>query len=400
MIIDRIKFIIKKFFRNKLNLIVLLMLGICFSFSTMINSLTYSATKYYNENLLNWIDNRIFSIKIADTESQETTKKIDELSHLLNSMDEVEGVFGRYSYSNFWDIKELSQYYPDSEEGVGIALDGVVGTIDAVEGKDLTSNDEMAMICPRTYYPFEIPDGVDKTRQIDLSAYVGKTLTLKYIDETNPKEFKIRLVGLYDNDILNKNYRRCYANYKTTEKINKEVLNLKNNYLYFELKNILYEEKVINTLNNMGYYPNSKVYLHNKVAIESMDTLVYVGYGIFLITIFISITINYFNILLSKDTIALNKILGYSNKNLILNYIFESIILFLLGVISEVVILQIMVIIFRKLIPFYLSSFNNIPILISPKAFINSIIELFIVTLFILIMKILILFNCSSKDIN
>lgn len=177
---NRVKITFKKFFRNKLNYIVLLLIGICFSFSIIVNSLSYSATKYYEENLLNWVDNRIFSIRIGEPDDKELEEKREKLQNLLTSMDEIQGVFSSYSYLSFWSFPELTELHKEWKEEVNVQLDGTTGTINATYGNDLTQSKDMEIICPSVYYPYENAQGIDKTKSIDLKPYVGKTLKLKF----------------------------------------------------------------------------------------------------------------------------------------------------------------------------------------------------------------------------
>lgn len=193
----------------------------------------------------------------------------------------------------------------------------------------------------------------------------------------------MKLVGLYDNDILNKNYRKCYTTAKTAEKITKEVIHYDNNYIYYELKNIIDEQKVTEYLIGNGYWPSAKVPFRNQIAIDSVKLLNKISFVIFIASIFIVLMIMYFNFIKNKKVLSLNRILGYSNKNIILNHVLESIILFIFSLISTAILSLIFLLLFRRLIPYYYSSFKYISILISPAEILNALIMIFIISILI-----------------
>lgn len=389
----QIGIILKRFFRNKLNYLVVILIGICFAFSIMVNSLTYSATEHYKKHIFNWIDNRIFYVRVGEKDDPSLESKKKELTNLLNSFPEVEGVFTYDSYMSYWSLPELLEEYPDWHDDIAIGVNGMVGTLEAAVGKDLPTTDDMVMVCPVAFYPYETTNGPVKEKRIDLTKYIGKTFTLKYIDTKKPKEFQVKLIGLYDNEVLNKNYSDCYVNYQTASKMNIEVLPKNDSYLYYELKNIVHEEKVTNALRELGYWPESKIFMHNKVALESMEVMVYISYGIFIISMFIALCLLYFNTIKNNSVIKMQKILGYTNHNLLLNYIVESMLLFIMSIICVIITSLILLIVFQKVIPLYYKAFNNIRIILSINAIISNIPIIFGLTIFIGILRLLATFK-------
>ncbi len=373
MLVTRIKINLKKFFRNKLNYIIIMLLGICLSFSVIINSLSYSGRKYFEDNILNWVDYRNFIL--LPIENQE---KRDKVINTLNSMPEVIAVHDRYSYLKAFNILEFKDYY-DGEEYVWVQ--GIGSPIKALKGQDLTTSDELEMICPVSYYPFDDINGLngkDTTRGIDLTPYIGKKLTLQYIDNKYPKTYKIKLVGLYDNDKLQRNYETCYMNYKALETIGKQLEPQKNQYnnIIYEIGNIIDEQKVSNTLKDMGYWPDSIIFGERTIALASMNALKYISYGMIALSTFIIILITIYNISKNKSNLMLNKTLGYKNKNLILNYLVDIICLFITSVFVSLIMIFILLNIFRKLIPKFYLTYKNIPIIISLNYLIKAIIIL------------------------
>lgn len=363
MIEYRMKIILKKFFRNKLNYIIILLIGLCFAFSIIINSLTYSAKVYFEDNVLNFVSYRQFSIvEHGDKE---------ELKEILNSMPEIEGVFDYYGYVSFWYFKEFHD--KTSDNGLAsMQLAGSASTIKAIVGEDLPTTDEQVMICPSIYY-----SDYDKTNKIDLSPYVGKNLTIRYIDNENPKEYSVKLIGLFDNDKLKQDYRTCYMNYKALEQINRKTDKFSEDIIYYELKNIIDEEKVTNALREKGYWPDPIIFLERGLAIESLDMLIYISYGLFALSIFIVSCIISFNISKNKNNIILNKIFGYSNKNLILNHVMEMISLFIMSVLSTIIFTFLLLILFKQYLPVYYTSFKHVKLLISPTVFFGALMTIF-----------------------
>lgn len=373
--------IFKKFFRNKLNYIVFILIGLSFAFAIMINSLTYSAKVYFEDNVLNFVSYRQFSILGSEDNSI--------LIEKLKKMPEIEGVFDSYGYVSSWTVPEFSKYAIDKDVP-GFWLAGVVGNVKSIIGEDLLNSDSPSMVCPNVYY-----SDSDKTNKIDLTEYVGKNLTLEYSDGIKSKEFSVKLVGLFDNDRLNQDYRTCYINYKDLEKMNKEVISFNNVNVYYELKNIVDENKVTNAIQEMGYFPEPIIFMDRSLAIESLDILVYISYILFIISMFVVSCIVYFNFIKNKSNISLNKSFGYSNKDITLNYFIQNIILFISSIITTVLLLNIILAIFKKVIPLYYPSFKYVELLISPTAF-----WLALLTMFVLCLILSLIFIIFSLKIN
>ena len=354
----------------------------------MINSLNYSTKKYYENDVLNFTGYRQFAMVGVENKEKVTEK--------LLSMKEVAGVFDIHGYISAWDSIELSEKYDDTEsEDIGFWMHGVAGEIESVVGEDLTSNDYMAMVCPLAYY-----SDSNKATKIDLTPYVGKDLTLKYLGDKseNPKTFKIKLVGLYDNERLDKGYRECFINYKSLEKMSKTVLpNASTQTLYYELKNIADSKKVEEEMKKMGYWPNSVIMFDNDLMIDSLDILIYISYGLFIASMFIIVCIIMFSIYKNKKNIALSKAFGYSNKNILLNYCVDSISLFLTSVISMLAFVYVILLLFKKYIPLYYKTFKYIKILVSPLALWNAVLTIFILCIIINLISYLISKNKNIK---
>ncbi len=372
MIIPRIKIVLKKFFRNKLNYIICLLIAFCFSFSIMISSLTYSAKEYYENDIFNFVSYRIFSI--SNPQNKESLIKT------LNNMPEIESVFDSYGYMSPWELPSFYNYFSDTKTP-SIWLLGIGGSIDANNNQKINLTNKLEMVCPSMYIPYTQNGVPIKDKEIDLTSYVGKTLTIKYIDSNNPKEYEVKLVGLYDNDKIGKNYDMCYMNYQALEKINKEVLNLPKTNIYYELKNIIYEESVTNKLQNIGYYPDPVIFLNRMPAIDSLNMLVYISYGIFGVVAIIILALVYYKILKDKENNMLNKLLGYSNKNSLFNYVIDALLLFIFSIILLFVFVFLLLKIFKVIIPKYYTSFKNIPLLISYSSLIKTICLIFILSL-------------------
>ncbi len=389
MIMPKFKIVLHKFLRNKLNYIICLLIALCFSFSIIINSLSYSARKYYEDDIFNFVSYRVFSIV------NPINRK--DLINTLNNMNEIEGVFDSYGYMSPWELPEFNNYFKDNKTP-NMWLLGMIGDIKIIDNSKINLSEEMEMVCPNNYLPYEKDGKPVADKKIDLTPYIGKYINFRYIDENNPQEFKIKLVGLYDNDKINKNYNMCYMNYKALEKINKEVLNLPKTNVYYQLKNIADEEKVTTKLQEMGYYPDPIVFLNRMPALESLDLLVYISYGIFFISLFIVSCIIYYNILKNKKNFLINRTYGYSFKNNLINSIFESLILFFFSFLFTIIFNLVIYNIIKRIIPIYYPSFKNITIIISPVVFLQAL--LFILILCFLLNLISLILNHQKSIYN
>ena len=178
--------------------------------------------------------------------------------------------------------------------------------------------------------------------------------------------------------------------------INKEVLKISNNNVYYQLKNIYDEQNVTNNLREMGYYPEPIIFLDRMPAMNSLDMLVYISDGIFLISIFIVLLIIYFNIRRNRKNSLINKAYGYSVKNLFVNSIFESLILFLNTLIFTFISLLLLFNVFKKIIPLYYATFKKIEIIISPVALIQ---DLFLILVIYLLLNAISLILTSLNNI-
>lgn len=372
MIKYRIILAIKKFFKNKLNYIIAILIGFSFSFSIVTNSLSYSAAKYFKSNVLNFVSYRQFFISANSIEEQ------DKIIKKLKSIPEIAGIIDNYGYMSAWKVKELEDI-SEKDNLANMTLSGTASEFKADIGENLsTSTDENYIVCPSTYY-----SDSNKTVKIDLTSYIGKNLTLKYIDNEKPREVSVKLIGLYDNDRLNQNYRRCYINYNNLSKFNNGLYNRDSYTIYYELKNIVYEEQVTKELQKAGFYPEPVVYMNRTLAVESIDLLIYINYGLTCISLFVISCIIIYNLNNLKDDIKIYKICGYSNKNLILNYMLEILNLFILGTFAIIIFLIFTLMIFRKVVPILYPSFKYVKMIISPSTLIFTIITFLLLCILI-----------------
>ncbi len=392
-----LKITIKKFFRNKLNYLILILIGICCAFSIIVNSLTYSTKEYYKDNVLNWADYRIFSILHPENR--------EKLINKLNSMEEVIGVFDEYGYYTAWYMPDIEEHFEGKE--ITVRISGVAGEIPAVKGENLPATDEDVMICPITYRPLENLLVENTKLEFDLTPFIGKEMTIVPLESRSPgkddiyKEFKIKLVGLYDNDRLNNFYHDCYTNYNTLAKIRKQVTTIKNNsHIYFQIDDKINEEKVISELKKSGYFAHSVMDIDYVLAVDSFDTLEYIGKGLFIISMLIVLCLFSYNLFRNKKIIKLNKILGYSNIRLLFNSIIETILLFINSCISLIIFLLVGIHVFKNYLPDHYPSFKQINLIISPLEFKKVFIVLIFIIAFIFIINIISLLLGKSNRKN
>ena len=216
-----------------------------------------------------------------------------------------------------------------------------------------------------------------------MSPYIGKNLKVQYINEKNPVEFSIKLVGLYDNQKMNKFYDSCFINYQPLEKMNHEADTFNSDVVFYELKNIVDEEKVTNQLREQGFWPDSVMDVDTDLAIDSLDMLVYLGYGLFVISMFIIACVISFNNSKNKSSIMLSKTYGYNNKKLLFSYLLEMLYLFLMSVLFSGILVFIIQLVFKKIIPMFYKTFEYITIYVSPFAILEAIIVILVLCILI-----------------
>jgi len=359
----------KKFFRKKTNYLIAILIGLCFAFSIMIQSLTYSTRLYYEDNVFNFVTYKQFAILAQGNKSK--------LENILSEIPEIAGYFDSYGYTSYWYLPEFEEY---SKNGVlpSISLNGVASEIEVVIGNNLSNSNDLEMVCPNEYYT----DYSNET-EIDLSPYIGKNLKVQYINEKNPVEFSIKLVGLYDNQKMNKFYDSCFINYQPLEKMNHEADTFNSDVVFYELKNIVDEEKVTNQLREQGFWPDSVMDVDTDLAIDSLDMLVYLGYGLFVISMFIIACVISFNNSKNKSSIMLSKTYGYNNKKLLFSYLLEMLYLFLMSVLFSGILVFIIQLVFKKIIPMFYKTFEYITIYVSPFAILEAIIVILVLCILI-----------------
>ena len=163
----------------------------------------------------------------------------------------------------------------------------------------------------------------------------------------------------------------------------------------FQIKNKIDEEKVLNELKKEGYWPHSVMDLDYVLVVDSFDTLEYISYGLFIISMLVVVCLIFYNLSKNKNIIELNKILGYSNKSLLFNSLIEIITLFISSIISISIFTFLSLILFRKIMPIYYKTFEYIEVLISPYEFMKTLLFVSIIILVIFIIK-----NKLIKDKN
>lgn len=372
----RLKLILKRFFKNKLNYVIVLLIGLSFAFSLLVNSLSYSATEFFKENILNMAGYRQYFIRVEDSE------QLKKLEDKLKSMPNVVGYFDDTGYMSSWKFKDLKD---DTEDDglANIVFSSVASDVKADIGNDLTlSTDENYIICPSTYY-----SDPDKTVKIDLKPYIGKELIIKSIDEKYDDEFKVRLVGLFDNEKINKNYRRCFINYNNLSKISKDIVIPDLTHMYYEIDNIENEEKVLNELKKDGYWSDPIIYGDRSLALESISSLNFISKCLLIISIIIVFLIIYYNVKSFRNNLYIHRAVGYSNKDFLIDYIVEMMNIFVLSFISLCIFSIITLAVFRKIIPHIYSTFKNVKIIISPMEFLIYVLLLFLLCILIFIIN-------------
>jgi hypothetical protein len=367
------KLFIKKFFRQKINYLLVLLIGICLAFVCIVYSLPYSIRNYWEDNVLNDIRFRTYFIN--------GQAKNTSLISKLESMDEIEGVFTFDGY--YVDVKAIG--LNDEEELPSIFLMGIKGKENVIIGDSITeeNKDENVMVCPNKYYPYYSVElgGYDKSKEIDLSKFLNKEIQVaSLLDSSKTETFKI--IDLYEADNDYADPQLCYTYYTHVEELNEKFQTgvSSQNHLIFEIKNIVDENKVIDLLNSQNIYPIKAANINTEIALQSFDTLTKISYIVLCFISLIIVLINFYKNKIDQPNISINKLFGFTKSYIIKQSMFNSFLTFVWSIIVLIPLLFINLKIFQINLPKYDKNFKDVVFLVSW----NSILQVLVILVIIL----------------
>lgn len=342
-----IKLTIKKLFRNKVNIIMIIIFAIC--------SLTLTGALMFEKNYIQMQKDDF------DKNVDGRTLLVSPNEKILNELTEKEGGFAKYEYDyeNILAINHVQAAFDSNLETFGETTlknddyDGYVNfrygneyTLpNNIKGEKFSGNDSGVVICPKNFYP-DSNDITSDSKYIDGETLLNTTFDFTYkdyvannkgIDKT--KTFKI--IGLYDNTVLKEKSNTCFATAKDLQEmydvelavLNKEAL-MSINVIVDDIKNLSYVKEELTKLNLRG---SDKLFIDNN-AVSGLRIISYTCI-VFAIIMIIGITITYVKKrnIMNKKEIGVFSSLGFSSSQIQTIYTVEVLILTSLSAIASTI---------------------------------------------------------------
>ena len=243
----------KIFFRDKRNIILIILISLIFSLILFCFSFAKSINDYWNDSTTKLVDYRTYVVSF-DNQKYNLNTAIEK----LKSYKHVVEVFKEESYLISMTVKD-NEIVKDENNGIFL-IGSIENPIDIIAGKDLSnySGNEIPLICAKQFYPFIENSQEDyvKSKSIDLTNKLGKTFNMAFITSNEVEKFKI--VGLYDAEENHTHGNVCYTTLDSVAKLNnKYQYNVFNNeevnYVYMVIDNVKNENVVDETIFNDGF---------------------------------------------------------------------------------------------------------------------------------------------------
>ena len=316
---------------NILSLKNVTMLFLIFLLSTfLLIGITYyfSVSKYYQEYVEKNHGFRILYLLLDDDCDR------GKLIENLENSEHVEDAFLEDEYSTFGIINE---YQSDEFTGEVLLIGVDPGMQKIIAGSDLNDS-EYGMICPSSIYPeiFYDENPYDYRKNIDISSDVGNILTLKY---GGIKEFKLKLLGVFDRSFDYTDPNVCYVTHKTLRYLNDNTYDYdisSNSGIYVLIDDLKNREKLYE------YKGVEDVYLVTTIRSDKLQNIIFV-LGIFT-TIMISfiVVMSYLftnrQIINNYRNIGILRIVGYSKKILKRRYYISNIKLCIIAITLSIIV--------------------------------------------------------------
>lgn len=387
---EYIKFSLYNIIRSKKNIVntIIISVLICLifilinSYVTVHNYLDNDINKGYNNRTLS-VNKSLENASINDVKQIE--KEIQSINHVQSSFLDLYATQGA-TISEFSGLKS---------SGIEFTAANNDSLLKIVKGKKFPNDDGYYMICPINFYPnfnynefknltskdkFQLNKKIDKEFTVNVEDWVTKTTS----------SFKVKLIGLYQNQANQIDENMCFVSRNVNEKIaftyfgNDKTWSL-DQYSSFitvvdDINNL---DKVSNQLTQLGYdvKPIVKInydYFNN---IFNVIKIIFVGLCL--------LTIAFFTFFLIKDYFARKKydtllrVLGYNEKQLAHNYFIEVSIRILLSCILSILLTFILSMIIKIIISYKPFILNKWTIIINYKYYIYLYLLLLIICIII-----------------
>lgn len=345
------------------------------------------------------------------------TLLVSPTESVLDKLLEQEGGFKNYEYDyeSILAIDHVQAAFPcDYANGGDTSFkndiyDGKVNLIygnefilpNNIKGKKFTGNDTGVAICPFKFYP-DSKDITTDTKYINGESLLETTFDLTYKTyninrETINKTMTFKIIGLYDNTMINELPNTCFVSARDLTKMYEEGLGVLNKDALASI------EVVVDDINNLDSVKKELKNLNlryiDKLMIdtEAVNNLKIITYTciIFVIIVIIGVSITFIrkrNIMNSKE-IGLLSSLGFSNQHIYYIYTFD---LFVVTFTSYIISIILSGIAYIIIINVFSNLFLNI--MYTPKLFISKYFLAFIIIIIIPLIVNYIFISSSLKN--
>lgn len=208
----------KDVFRNKKNILLIILISVIFFLGTIISVYEKSVEKHIDENIFTDYLSRMFSVGKKDTTYEEKQNELEKIEHISAIFPNYE--IGVLTLKNKdWENKKLDgtiwAYIANSETLPNITY-----------GSDFKDNNNYYMVCPEYLYPsLELGENkknisLNNKDMINVKELIGQTITFNqeaFDSDGNidyNKEIAIQVVGIYKSKNTEIDENICYINEK------------------------------------------------------------------------------------------------------------------------------------------------------------------------------------------
>lgn len=342
---------LKNIFRNKINIISIILLAISsaiiiygFSYVTSIFSLWGDWTRKA-------IDFRTLIIyydyeKMSEDEALEKLRKYKHIEDVTTSAGYLVGG------------NTIKEFINDKFDG-SLTIRGVTkNSLRIIKGSDF-SDEENELICAMQFNPTSNSHKVDYdiNEMIDLTGYIGKTLEINVAGSENVEKFK--LIGVYDTNYDYSAGDVCYATFNTVRKLNEKyqphVFGIGENAeddTYYPVYVIIDDadnlDEVATKLEKDGFYSEVVTRINTKVGDRIIRIVLILTWVTCILSLAIILITSLRRINEQKKEFAICKAIGYMKKDINRNLYLESIIISCISFIVSIIFAIIALIILKN----------------------------------------------------
>lgn len=317
---------------------------------------------FIEENINKNIEYRTMYVKydVMQESLSSVTKKLSEVKNVIKVIEQDK-------YQSYITIDKFKTNKTDGEINI-IASDSTL-LPPVVVGRSPNSNDKNYLICPTKFIAdSNLSTRTDLTKEdyIDGKNFLKKEITIKYYSYDYSKEIpeilnryeeQYQLIGLYNTYDNYAKDNTCYTSFTNVARINENMSGNSEEYteeVYYHPIIIIDDSKNIDSvyeeITSMGYTPIKRMNIDRNL----INNIKLISLSVILIAIVVSIicmiTIILKNIKDQEQEIGLLKALGYTNANISLSFLVESLIIGLISLIISTSIYTILYFIISNLI--------------------------------------------------